>query len=178
VTREEFVRLPPEVALGLVYDQLHSALVTIPSPTVSAPAGSAERRWPARPPRFETRLPRKGGYQLASETLLESLEWFREKKLEGAASNGKYADKDRRLAAELEIWIGWRAANPGARWEGTRNGQQVTAELPSRDPTIHPWPSRGPAKLDVTPEDYEQPQRGDFSEADYGPRSGDEEIPF
>ncbi|HTQ02954.1 MAG TPA: hypothetical protein VMI54_03825 [Polyangiaceae bacterium] len=85
----------------------------------------------------------------------------------GADSGGKYADRDRKLAAELGLWVSWRTCNPSECWSGERARQRVTAEPPSRDPQIHEWPSRGPARLDVRDEDRE-PTRGAFDDQDYG----------
>jgi hypothetical protein len=180
VTEAEFLALPLATRWEVVYRLLHDRLVTLPSPTVSptepSPSDPIRRLPPPRPPRFDSKLRRRGGFQFASESEVSSLEWFRARAAESAEAGGRYSDQDHKLAAELAYWIAWRSAHPAECWVGIRNGQRVKAQPPSRDPEIHPWPSRGPAHLDVRDDDREA-TRG-FSDADYAPRPDDEEIPF
>jgi hypothetical protein len=149
MTKDEWLALSDSARWGIMFNLAHVKLSAMPAPTGTAtrpeapPAARSEvPDAQVRPPRFDVRIPRRDGYQWASETLLESLEWWHSRKLERAAEGGHYADKDRKLAAELERFIEWRRVAAGARWSGVRGEQSITAQPPTRDPEIHAWEER------------------------------------
>lgn len=180
MTREEWLALPTATRLDVIYAVLHDRLVTVPVPSVQVPATStASPRTPpsdARSPKYDAKLARRGGFVFMSEMLLHDLEWWLAKKKESVASGGRYAEKDAKTVAELERWIAWRTACPGEAWTGVRGDRRVTALPPARDPELHEWGPRAPARLEVT-EDDREPASGGFSDQDYG-ASADEDIPF
>jgi hypothetical protein len=169
VTKEEFLSLPTSVALGVLFDAAHPTLCTVPAPSAStsAPVATGD----VRPPRFDTRVGRKGGFVFASEMLLHDLQWWLEKKRESAASGGPHAQKDKKLADELERWVAWRRVAPSETWRGIRGESPVTAEPPRRDATLHSWGDRAPAKLAPPP-----PSDG-YGDPDFATGS-DDDIPF
>ncbi len=118
-----------------------------------------------RPPRYDGRLGRKGGFVWLSELSLESLEWWHAKKLESASSDSQYAEKDGKTAATLAKWIEWRRLFPNERWYGTRGEEKVTAEAPSREPQVNAWEEKangaGGKKPTGTPRGNAAPPRDD-----------------
>jgi hypothetical protein len=175
LTRDEFMSLPAAVRLEILYQVLHDRLATLPVPSAAtstaAPTPVAAPAGDIRPPRFDTKIGRKGGFCWASEMLLHDLLWWLEKKREGSASGGQYALRDGKLVTELERWVAWRRVAPSEMWRGTRGDENVMADPPRRDPTLHPWGNRPPAKL------APPPPTGGYGDADYGP-STDDDIPF
>ncbi len=147
MTKDEWLALPDAARWAALYDLARAKLSALPSPAggarerSSAPARNTNsaRASDPRAPRFDVRIPRREGFQWASETELASLEWWATKKRERAEEGGRYADKDRKLVTELERFIEWRRVAPGARWSGTRGEQTVTALPPSREPEVHAW---------------------------------------
>jgi hypothetical protein len=145
MTREEWIALPPAVALGLLYDW---------SPKVREEATNTEA--PRRPlsPKFDMKIWRKNSsFHWASELTLESLEFWHRLALESVAKGGEWAEKDAKRASNLERWIAWRKWEPEACWSGERNDKQTTARPPSKSPELH---SQMPTN--------DAPQRGDAAE--------------
>ena len=126
MTREEFSSLPVGVALGILYDINAPALVRVLPPET------------ARPPKYDQKIRRKGGYQWASETDTEGIKFWLGRAAAGA-EDPKYGDKNVKQAKALKYWLVWREQNPNAVWSGERNKQYVTAAAPLERPMIHEW---------------------------------------
>jgi hypothetical protein len=126
VTREEFIALPPAVALGILWDRFGFAerLRDVAAPKLPYP------------PRYDARIYRKGGFQWASETDLEGLRFWHARYVEGAEKGGQWAAKDKKRADELARWIAWREAFATECWRGTRDNAEIVAASPSRKPEI------------------------------------------
>jgi hypothetical protein len=197
-------RSSPQDAIGLLYDVNHAGLCTLRMPTPSthstpaarpattATSTSSPTPTPAPtpapappppppagdvpPPKYDARVPRRGGFVFASEMLLKDLEWWHERKLEGAAKGGQYAAKDKKLAEDLARFVAWRRVAPAETWRGIRGQKTVTADSPRRDPALRSWEDRAPAKLAPPPP---AGGYGDVGGAySYGGDGADEEIPF
>jgi hypothetical protein len=156
VTRDEFLALPPGLALGIVYDALGRQLFEVDAPAVP------------RSPKFDARQGRKGGYCWMSEMKLDSLQYWHGRAQEEACGGGKYADKAHKSVMNLERWIAWRMAVGNEQWSGERNREQVTAQPPSDKPEIHSW--------DGSPQRKEPEPVGSFD--DFGGAPDDGDIPF
>lgn len=125
MNRDEFISLPPAIALGVLYDIAASKIASVPAPEVP------------RPPRYDLRIYRKEGFQWASECDLRGLQYWQGRYQESASKGGQYAEKDQKRAVELDRWIGWRICNPTAIWTGTRGDTPVTAAPPADKPKVH-----------------------------------------
>lgn len=131
MTKDEFLELPPLVALGALYD------------LIPALRGAPKPDYP-KPPRYDGRLTRKGGtYVWMSEMTLESLKWWLDKKSESAQSGSEFAERDSKTARNLAAWVAWRSICPTEVWSGTRGEDRATAKPPSRDPALHSWDNSG-----------------------------------
>ena len=131
MTRDEYVNLPVRLALGLIWDVASARLRDLPAPQVP------------RPPRFDGRLRREGGFVWYSELDIDSLEFWRDKNAKSAEEGGQWAEANRKTAENLEKWIAWRELFPNDRWCGTRGDEKnVTGELPSRKPRVNKWPEK------------------------------------
>lgn len=119
-------------------------------------------------PRYDMRIRRKGGYQWASETDLEGLQFWHGLKSR-PSSNPAYADKDAAEAKKLSYWVKWREADPYSRWKGVRGDSEVVALQPSDKPAIHSWDEKAPVVEPVDPVTGEV--RGDAWE-------GGDDLPF
>lgn len=91
------------------------------------------------PPKFDARIFRSGGFQWASETSLEGLQFWHGKAVEGAAKGGQWAAKDAKRAKDLERWIAWRRWFPNEQWQGERNNNPVTGASPADKPRVHQY---------------------------------------
>lgn len=166
MTKEEFCKLPPAVALRIVWDILSvcnsEELASVPAPRV---AGA---------PKFDTRIARKGGMvQWASETDLEGLRFWKQR-ADQPASDPKYAEKNAKQAKALEYWIAYREVDPMTPWMGERDRAQVAAKPPSSKPTTYPRDA-APATAPRTPApDFDAPEPGYTSHK----FDGGEEYPF
>lgn len=129
MTKEEFVALPVGLALAALFDATPE-LADVPAPRVPFP------------PKYDLRLPRKGGYLWASECSLSSLQWWQRHKRERAAEGGQYADKDNALADKLDRWITWRMACPTERWSGLQGDGTVTSPAPVERPSVREYERR------------------------------------
>lgn len=127
MTEDEFVNLPLRLALRVIWAAASSRLRDMPAPEVP------------RPPRYDGKLGRKGGFVWMSEITLESLEWWHDQKSKGADEGGQYAEQNRKTAAALDKWIEWRRLFPNEIWCGTRGEDRATAAAPSREPQLHAW---------------------------------------
>jgi hypothetical protein len=130
VDRDEFRFLPSAIALGLVYDLLEEQLARMDAPSV------------LRPPKFDGKLPKSGGFVWLSELALDSLEWWLSKKRESAEGGGQYAEKDAKLVATLEKWVTWRRVFPYEQWSGTRGDDRAIATFPCKNPRLRQWEPR------------------------------------
>jgi len=139
VTREEFAALHPIIALGLIYDVASARLRDMPAPPVP------------RPPKYDGRLGRSGGFWWMSEMDLNSLEFWEKKNREGAESGSRYAERNAKAAANLAKWVEWRRLFPSECWSGTRGEERATARPPSREPPLNDWPAKGDAKAHGKP---------------------------
>lgn len=129
MTRDEFLALPPSVALAVLLDAapgLIAKLEPMPVPKI-----------PPRP-RFDFSIYRKDGLTWASECDAENLAFWRKRSQESADKGGQYAAKDAKRVKTLDAWIAWRRVEPSAQWSGERNNEVVTASPPSGRPRVHP----------------------------------------
>lgn len=110
-----------------------------------------------QPPQYDQKIARKGGYQWASETDLEGLQFWCGLKSK-PSSNPAYAEKDAAAAKKLSYWVKYREADPYSRWKGVRGDGEVVALQPSAKPPVHSW--------DVPKTDPAQAPRGDAYEGD------------
>jgi hypothetical protein len=149
MTPEELKALPPGLAVKALIETLTK------SSTFTQKLAEVEAPKPVRPPKFDAKISRKGGYQWASETDLDGLRWWFNRFTASAADGGQYAEKDQKRADKLAYWVAYREAYPDAVWTGQRNDEVCTASAPSGQPTVHEWEPRG-----------EKPLRDDRSDAD------------
>ena len=129
--RATFTALPVGVALGLLYDAT-PGLAAMPVPEL------------VKPPRYDRRVYRKGGFCWASEMLAADLRYWQGRKAESAASGSQYAEKDAKEVEALGKFIAWREQNPSEPWSGTRGNDELTAAPPSKFPKLHE--STGPRR--------------------------------
>ena len=159
MTKDEWLALAPSQALGILYD-LDNRISSVAAPQ------------PIRPPKFDSRIPKKGGlFCWASEMTVSDLVWWLRRYQEGAARGGEYAEKDSKNAKAISYWVAYRQAFPFDAWSGERDRMKVQAAAPSRDPAQHPW-QRGETKPASTT------SGGGFADADYGATDEDDSIPF
>lgn len=153
MNRDQFTDLPLKTALGILFDIAHAKIEQIPAPTLP------------RSPKYDDRLPRKGGFIWTSEMLLADLIWWREKKRESADGGGQYAEKDAKLVGKLDKWIEWRSLYPSETWSGTRGDDRATAAPPSKEPKLQPWGERtgnSGGQRASTPEPEPEEEKYDF----------------
>jgi hypothetical protein len=178
MTREEFLSLPPGIAMRVLFDCLDED-------TAEAIRRTAMPDLP-RPPKYDFSIYRRDGVQWASETDLKGLIFWRDRARTSAEGGGQYAAKDAKNAESLNRWIAYREFYPDAPWSGERNDQAVVAAAPSAKPRVHPRSGNGgqrrqPPKQEAPPDDYFGTGDGGggkgYSEADYG-GGADDDIPF
>lgn len=162
MTRDEFLALPPALGLKTLLTAISKA-----APKVLEELRDMEAPKVPRAPKYDMRISRKGGYQWASETDLESLKFWRERFNSNAQEGGQYAERDGKKAQKLEYWVSWREACPDAIWSGQRNDDVVTAKAPTGKPQIHEWEERGQVPL------RDNSNRGDA----YEEEGGDDSFP-
>lgn len=150
MTKDEFTSLPAAVALGVLYDMFGADLASEPVPQTP------------RPPKYDAKLARKGGFNWMSEMNLESLQYWHGVKSEGARSGGQYAEKDDKVAKQLAFWIEWRKCEPSSPWRGTRGNSEVTAPAPIGKPDVHPWEPRGDSAPPPENSSYDPEAEDDF----------------
>lgn len=154
MTAEEFLSLPPAIALRVLFDSLDER-------TCEALLARAKPEEPRRQ-KYDAQLHGKAGFAWASETDLRGLHWFHNRSVESAAKGGEWAAKDQKMADNLAKWIAWREWYPDAVWSGTRGDAEVVAAPPSAKPRVHPRTSNGQRKpaapvaddADFDPENY------------------------
>lgn len=153
MTKDEFLSLPPNVALGLIYDV---------SAAVQKAIGATEKPRGPLPPKYDHRLRRKNQrYVWASEASLESLAWELGRARSEASEGGQWAEKAAKNAETLTRWVNWRTWYPHDRWSGTRGNNEVHALPPSKHPAMHSWEPRDPA-----PANRGDAYEGDLEEAE------------
>lgn len=169
MTKDDFVKLPLGLALGVLWDAHvnNDNLATMPSVKVPFP------------PKFDAAIYRKDGVSWASEYDVEGLRFWHDKKLQ--SSDPKYADKDAKAAKALSYWIAYRIADPTTPWTGERNHEIVTAKPPSAKPTVYPRDDRGSSSTRTAPKPA--PNFDDDFPASYGGGAPsvddpDSDIPF
>ena len=124
MNRAEFIALPAPLALRLVWDVIEDQLEGLEAPK------------PPRSPKYDRKIYRKGGFQWASETDLESLNYWRGLAAKSADNGGEYAEKDAKQRDALDRWIEWRLCFPSETWRGTRGDDEVRADPPSGKPEV------------------------------------------
>jgi hypothetical protein len=156
MTRDEFTALPASMALGLLWDvaKLGDRLANVEAPKVP------------RPPKFDSAIYRRDGVQWASETDVEGLTFWRDKKRQ--STDPKYAEKDAKAAKALDYWIQWRRVEPFTPWTGERNRESVTALPPCGKPNVYPRQG-GPTapKIETPAPDFDGGD-GTGTDDDYG----------
>ncbi|HEY3495497.1 MAG TPA: hypothetical protein VGK73_12460 [Polyangiaceae bacterium] len=151
--RDAFFKLPPSVALRVLFDCLDED-------TVRA-IGQVEAPKAPLPPKFDQIIFRSGGCMWASECDMSGLEFWAKRAAE--SSDPKYAESDAKKLASLKRWIAWREWYPDAVWSGERNREPVVAKAPSAKPTVYPRAGNGHRPPPPPPDDGIDP---------------DSEIPF
>jgi len=159
MNRDDFTSLPIPLALGLLWDIAQAKLENLERPNVP------------RSPKYDDRFTRKKGqFCWVSEMTLDSLEFWRRKKAEGAAAGGQYADSDGKWVAKFDKWIEWRRLFPYEEWSGTRGEDRANGAPPSKDPALHAWGPRNGETSAPAPAP---------AATDYGGGADDEDsIPF
>lgn len=151
MTRDEFLSLPPTVALRVLLDafpSLEQKLAAVPKPVL------------ARRPRYDFSIYRKDGVQWASETDIEGLSFWRKRYQESAESGSEWAAKDAKKVKNLDAWIAWRLVEPSAQWSGERNDADVIAAPPSGKPRVHPKRARSSTEASDDASGYEGGESG------------------
>jgi hypothetical protein len=167
MTRDEFLSLPANVALGLLLDG---------SAKLKEIVESTEKPRSPLSPKFDRKVYRKGGFTYASEMSLENLTYWLGKKREGAVGGGQYADKDAKDAEQLDRWVKYRSWFPNDPWTGTRGDSEgVRAAPPSKSPRIHATQPKDQGTYEAPVDHYSKD--GNFGVSEYGENSEDD-IPF
>jgi len=117
----------------------------------------------SQPPRYDDKIPRKGGFMYASECDLECLRYWLERF--STSSNPAFEERDQKRAKALSYWVKYREENPYDRWRGQRNLHEVVAAQPSNKPTIFPWEGRVTTPAPLPNQDPGDDKRGDAWEA-------------
>jgi hypothetical protein len=141
--REAFLKLPPSMALRVLFDCLDEE-------TVRA-IGNVEAPKAPLPPKFDQIIYRSGGVMWASECDGEGLRFWHKRATE--SSDPKYAESDAKKAASLARWIAWREWYPEAVWSGERNREPVVAKPPSSKPMVYARQNGGHRPAPPPPDD-------------------------
>lgn len=166
MTKEELFALPPSAAIRAIYDCMDDE-------TIASLHAAAVPKEPLAP-KFDRRIFRKEGFMWASECNLESLTFWRNRALEGAANGGQYADRNSKDAKELGYWTTWREWHPDITWSGERDRVFMVANPPNPKPYVYPRTSSG--KSGGTPGGNAPSGGGGFEDKDYS--QSDDSIPF
>ncbi len=126
MTRDEFIALPPAVALRILFDALDEE-------TAATVLKTAKEKLPL-PPQWDLMIFRSGGFQWASETDLEGLQYWLGKYEKEAEAGGEYAEPNRKRALNMKRWVVWRMSFPDTVWHGKRGKKEVWAKPPTHDP--------------------------------------------
>lgn len=163
MNRSEFTALPPTLALGLIWDELHR---TAPCPVLD----NTEAPRLAKPPKYDSRIGRKDGVCWASECDLEGLRFWHKRAVE--STNPEHAERNAKEAKALSYWIAYREQQPTAIWSGERNREQVTAKAPSGKPEVYP---RDGGRRAPEPKPS---SGGGYDAADGYDDAGNDDLPF
>jgi hypothetical protein len=139
MTRDEFLALPPSVALRVLFDSLDEETARV--------IANAEKPVLPKPPKYDQVIFRQGGVMYASECDAESLRFWHKRSVDGFA-DPKYGESNKKRADSLSRWLAYREVFPGAVWSGERDREPVVAKAPSSKPTVYPRgnaPRRAPA---------------------------------
>jgi hypothetical protein len=130
MNRDEFLSLPPKMALRVLID-------AIDDDTMRAIEAMEKPKVPP-PPKYDFRIYRKDGFMWASETDSEGLRYWHKRYSESALREGnEYAAKDKKNVAEMDRWLAWRECEPSAAWSGERNRERTIAAPPSNKPMVY-----------------------------------------
>ena len=143
MTPEEFLALPPAVALRILLESLDEE-------TRGTVLSRDKPKLPL-PPKFDQMIFRREGVVYASETDLEGLRFWHKKSAESAAGGGQYAEKDAKRRDSLARWIAWREVYPEAVWSGERDRVALVAKAPSSKPTVYPRLANGQRSAPTPP---------------------------
>jgi hypothetical protein len=123
-------------------------------------------------PKYDDKIPRKGGFMWASECDLECLQfWFNKF---SSSSNPAFAEKDAAKAKKLSYWVKFREENPYDRWKGQRGRMEVVANQPVNKPTIFPWENSRSSTPTPLPDQDPGDNKGDAWEPPGAPLPDDE----
>lgn len=144
---EEFLALPPTIALRLLFECIgpETRAALLDRPALKAPL----------PPKYDQAIFRSDGIQWASETDLEGLRFWHKKSTEN--SNSQYAEQNRKRAESLARWITWREWFPDTAWSGERDGKPGVARPPSKKPKTYPRANGGGRRPPPPPQDEIDP---------------------
>lgn len=164
MTRDEWMQLPPALAMRLLWDVLpegaRAALEDMPPPQVPSA------------PKYDTAIYRSGGVTYASEYDSEGLRYWRDRAKQ--STDPKYADSDAKKVKALGYWIEYRAYFPSTPWTGERNRVTVSARPPRNKPEVYP---RDESRF-APPPAREQGKLPDLDEPAGGGLDDDSSIPF
>lgn len=128
MTKEEFAALPPPLAFMKLLEAL--------PPMVAKKLEEIEAPKVPMCPKYDTKLWRKAGfYQWASETQIQSLQYFADR--EGNNSNPDYAEKSAKQEKALRYWVDFRLVDPMSAVRLIRDKDEVNAEAPAYKPVQH-----------------------------------------
>jgi len=170
MTRDEFLSLPPGVALDILLD----ALNTLSNGKVLLEISAREKPRIASSPKYDQIIYTRGGIQWASELDMQSLLFWKRRAQESADSGGQYAEKDAKKAKALAYWIEWRKLYPTTAWTGERNRRRVTAAVPQYKAAVYEREPRAGETREAEQSDY----GFDDSSTGSGAFNDDSEIPF
>lgn len=136
MTEDDFFKLPPHIALRVLFDCLDEQ-------TIGALTAAPKREAPRRA-KYDSQVHKQAGFMWASEMDLACLKWwaerFRVKAERAAKEESQWAAREAKKVANLEKWIAWREWYPEVAWRGVRGDVDVTAEPPCEWPEIHQRP--------------------------------------
>lgn len=138
MTEDDFFRLPPHLALRVLYDCLDEQTI--------GSLNAAPTRIAPRKPKYDAQVHKQAGFMWASEMDIGGLRWWVERfrvKADRAEKEGsQWAAAEAKRVATLEKWIAWREWYPDIVWQGVRGDQDVTGAPPNEWPEVHDRPER------------------------------------
>jgi hypothetical protein len=127
-------------------------------------------------PQYDMRLSKRGAYIWASESDLETLNFYM-KRAQAPNDNPAFAEKNKKDADSLAYFVRWRQAFPTAIWSGIRGRKgdpSVTAKAPAYKPEEHQWETKGTSSSIPRSDTTSTPSKG-YVDEDY---SAGDDIPF